>query len=55
MTNDGIPNEARTTNGEARGMVRLVDESGGDYLFPADMFLPIKVPAAVSHACAQAS
>ena len=40
---------------EAHGMVRLVDESGEDYLYPRAFFLPIKVPATVSHALALAS
>jgi hypothetical protein len=30
---------------EAEGMVRLVDESGEDYLFPSEYFVPIEVPA----------
>ncbi len=29
---------------EARSLVRVVDESGEDYLFPADFFVPIEVP-----------
>jgi hypothetical protein len=29
---------------EARSLVRVVDESGEDYLFPADFFVPIDVP-----------
>ena len=27
-----------------RGMVRVVDESGEDYLYPARCFVPIEVP-----------
>lgn len=30
---------------EKRGLVRVVDESGEDYLFPAKPFVPIAVPA----------
>ena len=30
---------------EARSMVRVVDESGEDYLFPENYFVPIQVPA----------
>jgi len=30
------------------GYVRVRDESGGDYLYPADMFVPIKLPAPVA-------
>lgn len=29
------------------GNVRVVDESGEDYLFPASFFAPIKVPAEI--------
>ena len=30
---------------EADGFVRVIDESGEDYLFPADLFAAIDVPA----------
>lgn len=29
---------------EARRLLRVVDESGEDYLFPAGLFVPIEVP-----------
>ncbi len=29
---------------EARGMLRIVDEFGEDYLFPAGLFVPIEIP-----------
>jgi hypothetical protein len=29
------------------GDIRVIDESGEDYLYPASYFAPIKVPAAV--------
>ena len=29
---------------EARALLRVVDESGEDYLFPARLFVPIEVP-----------
>lgn len=29
---------------EGAGMLRIVDESGEDYLFPADYFVPIQIP-----------
>lgn len=29
---------------EARDLVRVVDESGEDYLYPAELFVPIRVP-----------
>ena len=40
---------------EAHGMIRLVDESGEDYLYPRVLFLPIRLPATVSKAFALAS
>ena len=30
---------------EARSLLRIVDESGEDYLFPASLFVPIEVSA----------
>ncbi len=30
---------------EARSLLRVIDESGEDYLFPARLFVPIDVPA----------
>lgn len=32
-------------SGEARGLLRVRDESGEDYLYPADYFVAIAVPA----------
>jgi len=29
---------------EAKGLIRVIDESGEDYLFPVDFFVPIEVP-----------
>ncbi len=29
---------------EARSLLRVVDDSGEDYLFPANLFVPIEVP-----------
>ena len=29
---------------ESKGMLRVVDNSGEDYLFPSEYFVPIKVP-----------
>jgi hypothetical protein len=37
---------------EAHGMLRIVDELGEDYLFPAGFFVPIEVPKAAEHAFA---
>ncbi len=30
---------------ERRGFLRVVDESGEDYLFPAKLFAPLQVPS----------
>lgn len=35
-------------SGDAHGLVRVVDESGEDYLYPADYFIPIDVPDAAT-------
>ena len=29
------------------GYVRVIDESGDDYMYPSDLFVPVKLPAAV--------
>jgi hypothetical protein len=29
------------------GHVRVIDESGEDYIYPSDLFVPVKLPAAV--------
>lgn len=38
------------TDAEAHGQLRVVDESGEDYLFPAELFAPIEVSASVRRA-----
>ena len=30
------------------GLARVIDESGEDYLYPAEYFVPVKLPVAVS-------
>lgn len=35
------------------GMLRVVDESGEDYLYPASHFVPIELPPAVTRALGQ--
>jgi len=40
---------------EKDGDLRVVDESGEDYLFPADRFVAIDVPAAVRASLLKAS
>jgi hypothetical protein len=37
------------------GLVRIVDESGEDYLYPAEYFLPVKLSPAVEKAVQLAS
>lgn len=38
-----VPDEDAAADGD----IRVVDESGEDYIYPASYFTPIKVPAAV--------
>ena len=40
---------------EKDGNLRIVDESGEDYLFSAERFVPIEVPAAVKASLLKAS
>jgi len=37
------------------GYLRVIDESGEDYLYPAEYFLPIELPQALEEALALAS
>jgi len=37
------------------GLIRIVDDSGEDYLYPANHFVPIKLPRAVEKAVRLAS
>jgi hypothetical protein len=39
---------------EADGDIRVIDESGEDYLYSQDRFVPIRVPAAVRESLAHA-
>jgi len=39
----------------SRGFVRVIDESGEDYLFPQDLFVPIDLPPAAQRVFAEAS
>ena len=36
-------------------LVRIVDESGSDYLYPADYFVAVRLPQSVKRALAKAS
>ena len=40
---------------ESRGFVRLVDESGDDYLYPAPCFVAVELSAAAALVFAEAS
>jgi len=40
---------------EAHRMVRIIDESGEDYLYPGSFFVPIELPLAARKALAKAS
>jgi hypothetical protein len=46
-----IPDQAAT----ARGFVRIIDESGEDYLYPANRFVPVELPIAARRTLAKAS
>ena len=35
---------------ESHGLVRVIDESGEDYLYPSRYFIPIKLPARIEQA-----
>ena len=40
----------RDLNSERHGLLRVIDESGDDYLFPKTFFRPIALPTAVKKA-----
>lgn len=42
------------TDAESRSMLRVIDESGEDYLYPADYFVPIDLPHAAEPLFSQA-
>lgn len=39
---------------EQQGLLRIIDESGEDYLHPADLFVPIKLASPILKALAKA-
>jgi hypothetical protein len=43
------------TSAEARGLVRVIDESGEDYLYPERFFVTIEVPRAAIRAFSKRS
>jgi hypothetical protein len=46
-----VPDEDAATDGD----IRIIDESGEDYLYPASYFAPIKVPQLVEESLLRAS
>ncbi len=40
----------RDERAEKRGLIRVVDESGEDYLYPKTLFRPIALPQAIKKA-----
>jgi hypothetical protein len=46
-----VPDESAS----ARKFVRVIDESGEDYLYPEDFFVPIELPQEAQEAFARAS
>ncbi|MFZ2145995.1 MAG: hypothetical protein WAV28_02150 [Sedimentisphaerales bacterium] len=40
---------------ETHGQIRVVDESGEDYLYPQEFFLPIEIPEEATRAFAHGS
>ncbi len=41
--------------GEPEGLIRVVDESGDDYLYPRELFIPIELSQEVREAFRKAS
>lgn len=40
--------------GDKHGLIRVIDESGEDYLYPENFFVPIKLPQALKEVFALA-
>ena len=64
IRNDGYPASLETRkvyqelpdpDAEAQGLVRVIDESGEDYLFPKSMFLPVELNGEASAVLLKAS
>jgi hypothetical protein len=45
----------RDTSASKHRLMRVIDESGEDYLYPADYFIPLRLPANVKLALSKAS
>ena len=59
VNNEGYPASLETRKiyvalrdrlAEERGLLRIVDESGDDYLYPATLFRPIELPQTIKKA-----
>jgi hypothetical protein len=46
-----VPDEAAARD----GLIRVIDESGEDYLYPSDLFLSIELPHAIAKALISAA
>jgi hypothetical protein len=64
VENDGYPASLekrkiyvalRDASAEKRGLLRIVDESGDDYLYPKTFFRPVALPQAVKKAVLDAA
>ena len=42
-----IYKQLRDSDAEQDGMIRIIDESGEDYLYPAKWFLPLDLPRSI--------
>jgi hypothetical protein len=63
VSNEGYPASLEARNlylvvadpeAEREGMLRVIDESGADYLYPSDRFAAVELPAAVLRALSTA-
>ena len=43
------------TDAQARELIRVIDESGEDYLYPASLFIAIELPKSVQSAIVRAA
>lgn len=48
---EAIPDKAA----EKHGQIRVIDESGEDYLYPQDYFIPVSLPKKVEEAVIKAA
>jgi hypothetical protein len=45
----------RDASAAKHSLIRVIDESGEDYLYPVDYFIPLRLPANVKLALSKAS